>query len=316
MRIGMRTVKTAVGACLSIWIAEKLSLDYAVSAGVITILSVQNTKKSSLLLAFQRLFSAILALFVAAICFYLLGFNPVAFGVSLLIFIPLAVCFKWNDGIVVSSVLMTHLLAMKSLTIGLFANELLLMAVGSGIAILLNLYMPKMETRIKNSQWQIEQLMRSILSDMANKLANLKPLTGHDHALTQLHQELLEARQVAANHNDNQFFKEEQYYLQYMDMRLVQYQILLQMKEHLEVLNEDTIYSQQLAKITQKTADTLSEANTADDLVTSVTELVHKFRESELPQTRSEFEHRAKLFQYMNDLRYFLEVKRNFIQHM
>lgn len=45
MRIGMRTIKTAVGACIAIWIANWLSLDYAVSAGVITILSIQNTKK-------------------------------------------------------------------------------------------------------------------------------------------------------------------------------------------------------------------------------------------------------------------------------
>lgn len=316
MRIGMRTIKTAVGACIAIWIADWLSLDYAVSAGVITILSIQNTKKSSLQLAYQRLFSAILALAVAALCFYVIGFNALAFGFALLIFIPLAVRFKLTDGIVVSSVLMTHLLVERVITVGLFANELLLMAVGAGIAILLNLYMPKMENRIKASQKHIEQLMRSILSGMADQLANQVSFEDRDQELPGLHLALLEAKQAATNHSENQFFKQEQYYLQYMDMRLVQYQILLQMKEHLVTLSEDTFYSKELAKITQKTADSLSEENPADELVAAVTELVHQFRESELPQTRNEFEHRAKLFQYMNDLRYFLEIKRNFIQRV
>ncbi|EUJ32989.1 hypothetical protein MFLO_05220 [Listeria floridensis FSL S10-1187] len=46
MKIGLRTLKTAFGAALAILIAEWLKLDYAVSAGVITVLSIQNTKKS------------------------------------------------------------------------------------------------------------------------------------------------------------------------------------------------------------------------------------------------------------------------------
>lgn len=45
MRIGMRTVKTAIAATLAIILAEWLHLEYAVSAGIIAILSVQNTKK-------------------------------------------------------------------------------------------------------------------------------------------------------------------------------------------------------------------------------------------------------------------------------
>nr|WP_241463087.1 aromatic acid exporter family protein [Listeria aquatica] len=45
MKLGMRTLKTAFGATLAIFIAEFLKLDYAVSAGVITVLSIQNTKK-------------------------------------------------------------------------------------------------------------------------------------------------------------------------------------------------------------------------------------------------------------------------------
>lgn len=149
MRIGMRTVKTAIAATLAIILAEWLHLEYAVSAGIIAILSVQNTKKGSLQLAIQRVYSTVLALSIAAVFFMLIGYNAVSFGLYLLIFIPLAVKLHVADGIVVSSVLVSHILLEQSLSFFWFKNELLLMAVGAGIAIILNLYMPKMEDEIK-----------------------------------------------------------------------------------------------------------------------------------------------------------------------
>ncbi len=109
MRIGMRTMKTAIAATLAIILAEWLHLEYAVSAGIIAILSVQNTKKGSLQLAIQRVYSTVLALSIAAVFFMLIGYNAVSFGLYLLIFIPLAVRLHVADGIVVSSVLVSHI---------------------------------------------------------------------------------------------------------------------------------------------------------------------------------------------------------------
>ncbi|EAC4224654.1 aromatic acid exporter family protein [Listeria monocytogenes] len=253
MRIGMRTVKTAIAATLAIILAEWLHLEYAVSAGIIAILSVQNTKKGSLQLAIQRVYSTVLALSIAAVFFMLIGYNAVSFGLYLLIFIPLAVRLHVADGIVVSSVLVSHILLEQSLSFFWFKNELLLMAVGAGIAIILNLYMPKMEDELKRSQQKIEAIMR-----------------------------------------------------------LVQYRILTQMKRHLVAFDHSSEQSMALAEITEKTAQTLDEHNTAEDLVAEITKMVHEFRSSKLPETRAEFENRAILFQFMNDLRYLLEMKRDF----
>lgn len=66
-------------------------------------------------------------------------------------------------------------------------------------------------------------------------------------------------------------------------------------------------------KLQKKTAQTLDEHNTAEDLVAEITKMVHEFRSSKLPETRAEFENRAILFQFMNDLRYLLEMKRDFL---
>ena len=49
--IGVRTWKTGIGAVIAMIIAKELGLSYWVSAGIITILSIQSTKRESLKIA-------------------------------------------------------------------------------------------------------------------------------------------------------------------------------------------------------------------------------------------------------------------------
>ena len=82
MKIGLRTVKTAISAALAMIIAEKLGLLYAPSAGIISVLSVTSTKKTSVMTGIYRLLSLALATILAYICFTFLGFE-FRFGNSL-----------------------------------------------------------------------------------------------------------------------------------------------------------------------------------------------------------------------------------------
>ncbi|XCQ51413.1 aromatic acid exporter family protein [Enterococcus faecalis ATCC 29212] len=74
MKIGLRTVKTAISAALAMIIAEKLGLLYAPSAGIISVLSVTSTKKTSVMTGIYRLLSLALATILAYICFTFFGF--------------------------------------------------------------------------------------------------------------------------------------------------------------------------------------------------------------------------------------------------
>jgi len=65
MKIGLRTVKTAISAALAMIIAEKLGLLYAPSAGIISVLSVTSTKKTSVMTGIYRLLSLALATILA-----------------------------------------------------------------------------------------------------------------------------------------------------------------------------------------------------------------------------------------------------------
>ncbi len=310
--IGLRVLKTSIGATLAIILAKAIGLQYAVSAGVITILSIQNTKKKSITLAFQRFESTVMALGIAAILFTVFGYNAISFGVFLLIFIPFTVKFNLTDGIVVSSVLVTHLLVEESISFYWMKNEILLMAVGAGIGILLNAYMPKIEGEIKEDQRYIEDSIRKILLNMAHTLRSHSVYIDEEKTFQDLEKRLEKANERARQHLDNYIMHEVKYYVQYMEMRTTQFTILEHMRKHIVKFEMTPTQTEIVASFAEKIALELHEYNSAEELLEEFKLVLEACRIQELPKTREEFESRAILFQFLNDLEYLLEVKRDF----
>ncbi|EGC92782.1 hypothetical protein HMPREF9402_1364, partial [Turicibacter sp. HGF1] len=315
-KIGMRTIKTAVGATIAIILANFFGLKYALSAGVITILSVQNTKRKSVEIAWSRFNSTCLALMISGILFSLIGFNAFAFGLYLLIFIPLAVSYKLSDGIVMSSVLVTHLLGEGYISLSLIANEFFLVIIGAGIAILFNLYMPKMQPRIKEDQAKIEEQFRIVLLCLAGTTSSQSVAIDEEFLFQTLEEMLLKARDRAMLHKENYLLDEMTYYVQYMDMRFMQYQVLLSMRQTLGKVVMTVEQSSLIADLTEHIAFNLHEYNPAEDLIQMTQDVLTQCRNQELPKTREEFENRALLFQYLNDLQYLLEIKCHFVRNL
>lgn len=310
--IGFRILKTAVGSALAIIIAQWLGLKYAAAAGIITVLSVHNTTKTSINLAIQRIESTILALLISSFLFLILGYNPVTFGVYLAIFIPLTVVLKITDGIAVSSVLVTHLLAEKSISMFWIKNEILLMTIGAGIGIILNIYMPKIENEIKETQEKIEEHMRKILFHMAEDLRNQSVHIEEERLFNNLERMLKEGTESAYRHLNNYLISDVKYYVQYMEMRTLQYEVLKYMRSHFIKFYMTFEQTEIVAAFTEKVASNFGEYNTAEELLKELDEVINMFKVQELPKTREEFENRAMLFQFLNDMEALLELKKNF----
>lgn len=68
-------LKVGIAAVAAILIAEALQLQFALSAGIVAILSVAFTKKETMKTAINRFVAFLVALIIAAGCFYWLGFN-------------------------------------------------------------------------------------------------------------------------------------------------------------------------------------------------------------------------------------------------
>lgn len=64
--------------------------------------------------------------------------------------------------------------------------------------------------------------------------------------------------------------------------------------------------------ITLCVAENIREMNDCKSLLSDLEILRSEFKKMELPKTREEFESRAQLLQFLNDMEEFLLIKRNF----
>lgn len=312
LSLSLRTIKIAFATVAAILVADLFQLDSSVSAGIIAILSVLDTRKNSLETAIQRVFSTVLALGISAILFQLLGFSVLVFGLYLLLYVPSAYKLNVQAGIAPCSVLVTHLLLAESTSWGLLLNESMLMIIGAGMALLFNLYMPSNEDEINKKRYQVEAKMKKILYQLDDILRNGVPESISNVDLKELNALLDQGMKLSLIEMENNFVNQSFYSVRYFEMRRSQAQILEQMQTNLQQISIPLQQSKVLASLYYLTADTLHEYNPGIDLLNEIDLLTAYFRKSELPQTRNEFEKRAILFQLLNDFERFLQIKKDF----
>ena len=310
--IGLKIIKTGIGATSAIWLAQLIGLKYSVAAGIITILSIQNTRRESVLIALRRLGATVIALSLGSVVLNLLGFNAVSFGIYLILFIPLAVKAKVVEGIVPASVLVTHLLGEGYTSITLLGNELLLMIVGAGIALLVNMYMPNLEEDLIREKQKLEKNMFDIFIKMENALLLDNKKLEIENELEALKSALVEGRTKATQYRNNTFMSGRSLYEKYFDMRYSQYQIMLYMYKHFERFYRVTPGAEKIARLTYEVALSVKGKIAVETLLLDLEALREAFKHSELPVTREEFENRAMLYQFLTDMEQFLDVKHLF----
>lgn len=310
--VGYRTLKTAIGATIAIIIAQYIGLSYAVSAGVITVLSVQSTKRKSIEIAIRRLGSTTLALLVAVVVFLLMGYSAVSFGFFLLIFIPIAAALNLNDGIVPSTVLVTHLLIEESVAPSWILNEYGILIIGAGIALLFNIYMPSVEKEIKEAQKNVERLFKKIIGSFSDDILSQSVNIEEEKMFKELDETLTSGFEKAITLSSNYLSDSFLYYVRYMEMRIKQYEILKQMREDLGRVYSYYEQNRLVASLTELVAFQYNELNTAKELIDDLNGYMKIFRNQDLPKTREEFENRSSLYQYVRDLQTLLEIKKEF----
>ncbi len=312
--IAYRTIKITLGVVIAIVIAQGLKLDYALSAGTITLLSMLDIKRQSLLIAVKRIYTALLALALGAILFTLFHFSIWSLGLFLLVYIPLVLILKANVGLVINTVLITHLYARSSITFGSVLNELLLMLIGIIIALIFNLHMPSSEASIILLQRKLEHQLRGFLVTMSDNLRNNCGIHGEYVTLEELKRTIDEGKNSALAFLNSYYLKDNHYYLAYFDMRKQQYGRLKYMQEHCNTVFITHNEAKILSDFTRNLAGVIHEYNTGELLLKDLEALRAFFRESELPKTREEFENRATLYQYVNDLEEFILIKMRFVE--
>ena len=140
-------IKMTLGFIIGFLIAEAFSLNYVYTAGVIAVLSLEPTRKRSIEIGFIRIIDSLIALGLAFLVFYFMGFNIGSLFVFILIFVPISYFTYVDRGIVVSLVLVSQIFLEQDVSFGL--NAFYILIIGIGVAFILNLYMPNLSKKIK-----------------------------------------------------------------------------------------------------------------------------------------------------------------------
>lgn len=313
MSVWQRTWKYVMVMTLSVLIAEWLQLNNVMTAGVIGILTVAETRRSTLRLVGERLVAMLIALICIVLLVHFLGFHGVVLSVFLVIYVPLCMWLHVSTGIVPSVVLVGQLLVVQSVSMESLLNQSVLYIIGSLLAILVNGYMSSHVSEIAENREQIVlQLQRVVLLLSQYLYGEYEGLPWQE--LNKLEDLIESGKQLVLYEQGNQLFKQMTASLHYVEMRDGQAQLLRQMLETVETTHFDSREGKVLAGLFYLTASQIHVRNSATYIVEDIDILQHEFKQRALPQTREEFEHRATLFQLLNQFRRFILLKVDFYQ--
>lgn len=311
-QVGYRTFKTAIGSGVALFVAQYLGFANYATAAIITLLSIQSTKKKSLLIAAQRFIACMIGMAIGAFLFDYLGYKPLTVVIYFLFCIPLLARLKLQEGIVVSSVIVLQLYVVGNITVGNLINQLGVIIIGIVIALLMNLYMPSVERNLKEYQRKIEGNLKYLfmmLSLYMKKKENI-PV----ELIEETFQYVIKGKEYAFRESENSILKGRNYSYSYFEMRQHQLEIMNQriipMLSSVEYTYEQTLM---IAHFLEEIAIAIHEENTAEALLDQLQALKAKFKEMDLPKTREEFETRAALVNIVKELENFLYLKHDFL---
>lgn len=307
-----KTVKMAFSATIAIIISNYIGLQFGVTSGIIAILSIQDTKKEALLVGGKRMISSTIAILLSYVLYVLLGNNSIVFGLFLLIFIPITKALKISEGMVVGAVLSTHLLMSTNINTSWIINEAKLNAIGIGVAMIFNLYTASLENEFEKNKARIEDYFRAIISDMAVSLVTQAVPIYEQQVHLSVEKLIKDTKIMVQVINNNYLFKSNDYYIGYIDMRTIQLDAIKRMQRHFSRFYMKYEQTRILSEFTNEVALNIHEDNDCVDLINKLDFLRTDYQNMDLPKNRTEFENRALLFQFLNDLEDFLVIKREF----
>lgn len=197
------TIKTAIAATLSLLVAQALGLKFSSSAGIITILDIFETRKATLKGGLKRTLSATMALVLGILIFNIFDYKTWAFGIYLLLFVPISFLLKIELGLGPSSVVVTHLLSYGEINSSIIINELGLIFIGTGFAMLTNLYAPESQGELKKWIENIDGDIKDILIFFGDTLVNNLDVKIYEGKIKRLEDDINKALNLAIIENDN-----------------------------------------------------------------------------------------------------------------
>lgn len=310
--MGYRTIKTAIGAGLAIWISSMLDLEFATFSAIIVILCIEKTKKKTLISMKEKFFASLLSMAIGALFFEVIGYHPIVFTVFILLFVPLLVRLKIQAGFVTSMVVVLHVYTVGNASLSMFLNEVYIIFIGMGIALLVNSFMPSFKEDIENYKKEIEAKFEKILYEYSAFLRDIER-KWNGNELFEVEDLINKAKSVAILDIENHFLRKENTDYYYLEMRDNQLELLKHMLKVIAVISTTKLNIQQkemFADFLENLSKNVHSGNTTDISLGELDKLKESMEKTELPETREEFEVRANLFYLIFEMENYLNIKK------
>lgn len=309
---GYRTIKTAVGAGLAIWIASLLDLEFATFAAIIVIMCIEKTKKKTLITIKDKFFASLLSLILGALLFEVLGYNPIVFSLFIILFVPLLVRAHIQGGFVTSMVVVLHVYTVKDANWAIFLNELYIIFIGMGIALFVNSFMPNLKRDIEIFKKEIEQKFQVILFEFSAHLRDsMRNWDGKE--ILEVEELINQSKNIAIQDVENHLLRKQNKDYYYLEMREDQLELLKHMMKIVAIFSStslDVKQKEMIAEFLENLSRNVHSGDTTDNSLNELEDLNALIRKMDLPKTREEFEVRANLFYLIFEMKNYLNIKK------
>lgn len=304
------TIKTSIAATLSLLVAQALGLEFSSSAGIITILDIFETRKATLKGGLKRTLSAIIALVLGILVFEIFDYKTWAFAIYLLLFVPISFLLKIELGLGPSSVVVTHLLSYGEINSSIIINELGLIIIGTGFAMLTNLYAPESQDKLIKWIDDIDGDIKDILIFFGDTLVNNLDVKIYEGKIKKLEDDITKALNLAIIENDNRIENSKNLLIG-LSHREREKELLMEMYDDLKSIPKEYADGKLISDLMIDTANNLSDNGDMVKVKKRIEFLEEHFHMMELPETHEDFIIRSSIYQVFRSLNQFIDISKN-----
>lgn len=289
--------KMFIGFVIGFLIAWAFSLPYSYTAGVIVVLHLWYSRETVIASALKRLVASFVGLGVSALLFFLFGYQTYVIIIVVLIVLFILYTLKLEFGATIALVLIGQQWSEQTAHAPL--NALYIMLIGTITALVLNAITYSNPKKLLPKIDNVVHLLETLFVDISKE--RTPDFEGTKESIKAL-QDYMQL--VSENYRIENIIR----LMDYINMRYNQLNLLEKVYNELCIV-DSSIYKSYILEFIGKFENHIGEQDFASFLLVELNNLLEMYRALELPKTRLEFEHRARLYIVLDYLKAILNEK-------
>ena len=308
--------KIGIGGSIAIYIAQAMQLDYPVSAGTVTLLTLMASKWETIKLSCFRLVTLFITLVVAGVVSTHVGSGWLEFGLILTLVVFITDFFGWRATLSVNAVVAAHLITDQEFTPEAVENEIMLVIIGIVIAVFFNLinFNSTHRKQIIANMRYTENKLQMIMTELAAYLSGKEMSRNVWEDINELEKRIQKFIKDAEEYQANNFQSHSEYYIGYFEMLYEQCCILDNLHYEMKKIRSMPKQAKLVAEYLLYLTDYVIEINAPEQQIERLKAIFAELRNGEMPATSEEFENKAMLFHILMDIEDFLFCKKRFVE--